>query len=146
MKQIENISYFIVRKAALSKLLRQLKTNVVNKKNRINTQCELTLRDGEVSFNVPGATFGLKAETIGTAKASFGLEVFSKVVRSFGSKEIKIEIHKDRITINKFSFNASTTFFEDDSILRSIALPINYTDLDLICILRRRKIRRKEIN
>ena len=122
----------IVKKAKLSKLLQQLKTDVVNKKYRGNTQCELTLRDGEVSFNVPGATFGLKAETIGTAKASFGLEVFSKVVRSFGSKEIKIEIHKDRITINKFSFNASTTFFEDDSILRSIALPINYTDLDLI--------------
>ena len=38
--------------------------------------------------------------------------------------------------INTFKFRTLTTFFEDDKILRSIQLPINYKDSDLIALVR----------
>jgi hypothetical protein len=34
--------------------------------------------------------------------------------------------------INTLTINAQTTFFEDDTILRSIKLPVNYTDAFLL--------------
>lgn len=49
-------------------------------------------------------------------------------------KEIKIDISEGFLTIGKLTVEADTCFFQDDSILRSIKLPINYTLADLLRI------------
>lgn len=134
MAQSKKRTFFVAKRTALSKVLKQLGASIVNKRHRRNCPCELTLINDLVSFNVPGATFGMKVETEGTAKASFELEIFRQVINSFKLKELKVEIEEGNIIVDKFSFKAITTFFEDDKILRSIVLPMNYSDIDLVSI------------
>ena len=40
-------------------------------------------------------------------------------------------ITDDALKISNTTFNVKTTFFKDDSILRSIDLPLNYTYVDI---------------
>lgn len=126
--------HFKIKRTVLTKLLKKLDTYVVNKKYRYRCICELTLIDRMVSFNVPGCTFGLEVATKGTAKASFELETFKDVIKTFTQKELIIEIKQGHIVVNNFSFSANTSFFEDDKILRSFVLPMNYSEMDLISI------------
>jgi len=45
---------------------------------------------------------------------------------------IECKIIDDEMLIGVSKFKVQTTFFEDDKILRSIKLPINYTDYHLL--------------
>ena len=119
MNQPLKTCYFKVKRTVLAKLLKKLDTYVVNKKYRYRCICELTLIDRAVSFNVPGCTFGLEVVTEGTAKATFELKIFRDIIKTFSEKELKIEINKGSVAVNNFSFHASTSFFEDDKVLRS---------------------------
>ena len=116
------------------KILKQLQTNVVNKRYRLRSTCEITVIDGYVSLNVTGATFGIKAQTAGTAKVSMELETLIEIIQSHSLKELKFKIQPGRIMGEGFAAKASTSFFEDDKILRSIILPINFNDVDLLAI------------
>src|SRR5262245_48160383 len=108
-------AFFILKRTHLVRVLRQVRINVVNKKNRYKTICELTIIDGRVTFNAPGATFGVEAQTGGTAKASVDLDMLWRLVNTYKQKELRISIEKYKLIVNKFSFPATTTFFEDDS-------------------------------
>jgi hypothetical protein len=146
MNQPMKTCYFIVKRTVLVKLLKKLDTYVVNKKYRYRCICELTLIDGAVSFNVPGCTFGLEVVTEGTAKATFELKIFRDIIKTFNEKELKIEINKGSVLVNNFSFSADTSFFEDDNVLRSFVLPINYSEMDLISISASNKYTTEELH
>ena len=146
MNQPLKTCYFIVKRTVLVRLLKKLDTYVVNKKYRYRCTCELTLIEGAVSLNVPGCTFGLEVETKGTAKASFELETFRDVIKTFSQKELIIELKQGHVVVNNFSFNANTSFFEDDKILRSFVLPINYSEMDLISISASNKYTTEELH
>ncbi len=130
---IESVSV-IVKRTELVNLLKQLKTKILNGKYRKKAPCEITIIEGFISFTVPGVSIALPAKTTGTAKASFELKYFSGILKTFRCAEIIIRIEHTKIFLNTFSFNAATSFFEDDSILRSVVLPMNFNDLDLISI------------
>lgn len=94
--------------------------------------CDITITDGMVQFAVPGAIFSQECKTIGTAKAAIHALHFIEIVKGETSLDIEIIINENKVTIGQVTISAKTTFFENDQILRTIELPINYTDADLL--------------
>lgn len=74
----------------------------------------------------------LKCETSSTAKASLGLYYFRDIIKNWKDLYLECFIHDNEIKIGVTSIKAKTTFFENDSILRSIYLPINYSEMHLL--------------
>ena len=128
-----NQASFSIRK---SKLLNELK-NVAKALGRMTkynkqTVIELTITDNKLTIVIPGAKFELECETKSTAKASLGFFYFKDIVETSKGINIEVIVNDNAIKIGLAIFKAQTTFFEDDSILRSIKLPINYTDWHLL--------------
>lgn len=124
-----NLSSFTIRKSVLLKKLRELsKLSPWNK----GSVLELTITDGKLTLVIPGAKFVLDCETKSTAKATIGLSYYLDIVKT--QKEIKIKciITDNTLEIKGLFINILTTFFETDSILRSIKMPLNYSDWHLL--------------
>jgi len=97
------------------------------------TSCEMTVTDGKVTFTVPGAEFFLMCETRGgAARATLPYLYFMDIVKQQKEKEAEFKITEGEIIIGNLTFSAATCFFNDDKILRTINLPLNYTDADLL--------------
>lgn len=124
-----------VRKSKLQKLFRQLQAGAFPKKRLKFSQCELTIIKDQVTLNTPWAQFSLDAETIGTAKATFPLLDISNVVKTFSSVKLILTVTENIIQFGSFSVKSNTCFFEDDKILRSIVLPVNNNESDLVRLL-----------
>ncbi|MBL7847926.1 MAG: hypothetical protein JNL40_10685 [Cyclobacteriaceae bacterium] len=120
---------FSVKRKEFSKVLRNLK--VAGKKG---IQVEVTVTNGRIDLRSPGASFWLPATTSGSAKASFDLTHLIRVIGTYQTANLTIGIVPDKLFIGGYSFAARTTFFADDTILRSVDLPANYTDLDLLLL------------
>ena len=119
-----------------SKLLLELKKMTkslgsISKWNRY-TVLELTITDGLLTLVIPGVRVELKCETTSTAKASLGLYYFRDIINTWNKPEVECFIYDNSIKMGITTVRAQTTFFETDSILRSIDLPINYSDLHLL--------------
>ena len=119
-----------------SKLLNELKSMAKTlgraSKYTTATVLELTITDNKVTLVIPGAKFELDCKTKATAKATIGFFYFKDIVQNSKEGQLEVVILDKVIKVGITSFHAQTTFFEDDSILRSIKLPINYTDLHLL--------------
>ena len=59
--------------------------------------------------------------------------------------ELNCLLTEDTLKISNTLFNVFTTFFEDDSILRNINLPVNYSHVDLYRLNASGKYTQKEI-
>ncbi len=100
----------------------------------IATSCEITVTDGKATFAVPGAIFTLECITQSTCKAVVPFLYFYQVIKDLRIDDVELQINRYDIKIQNLSFNIQTTFFETDRILRTIHLPINYTDRDLLLL------------
>jgi hypothetical protein len=119
----------------LLNILKQLKAGIKGKTPKaMATTCEITVTDGKATFAVPGAIFTLECSTIGTCKAVLPFLHFFQVIKDLQVKDLEIIINKNDIKIHNVSFNIRTTFFETDRILRTIHLPINYKDKDILTL------------
>jgi hypothetical protein len=108
--------------------------------------CELTVIDGKAIFIIFGANFPVDCKTKGTCKAIFSFIHFFEIVNSLKKPETVITITEDTLQVNGLvKINAKTTFFEDDKILRSILLPANFTDKDLLRISVDKKFTKEEL-
>lgn len=119
-----------------SKLLLELKKMTksigpLSKWNRY-TELELTITDGLLTLVIPGVRIELKCKTNSTAKATLGLYYFRDIINTWNKLEVECIIYDEAIKMGITTVRAQTTFFETDSILRSIDLPINYSDLHLL--------------
>ena len=128
-----NQASFKIRK---SKLLNELKKitkalGPVSKWNRYTT-IELTITEGLLTLVIPGIRVELPCETNSTAKATLGLFYFRDIIKNWAALHLECFIQDEVFKIGVTSVRAQTTFFETDSILRSIKLPINYSDLHLL--------------
>ena len=85
-----------------------------------------------VTFAVPGAVFPLECISQGVCKASVPFLHVVQIIKDSRVKETEIIITKGNLKINGVTISVKTTFLEDDNILRTIDLPINYTEADLI--------------
>jgi len=125
-------SFQVRRSKLLTELKKMTKTlGAISKRNK-NTELEITITDRLLTLVIPGVRLELDCETIGTAKASLSLYYFKDIIQSWNTLKFECTINDNTITIGVTTVNAQTTFFENDSILRSIKLPINYTDWHLL--------------
>lgn len=62
----------------------------------------------------------------------FFASLFQLIVKDIATAETEITFSEGSAKINRVTINAKTTFFENDRILRTIQLPINFTDADLL--------------
>jgi len=102
-------------------------------KKVLRTSCEITITDGKVTFVVPGAEFSLLCTTQGgAARATLPYLYFVDIVKNLKEKEAEFKITENEINVGSLTFRAATCFFKDDKILRTIQLPLNYTDADVL--------------
>jgi hypothetical protein len=124
-----------VNRTKLNKIFSVLKAGVFPKERFEIVHCELTVFSGRVELNAPWGKYSLEAVTAGAARATFPLKRVSEIIRTFKDSEIFINIHEGALEFNSFLIKVDTCFFENDKILRSIELPVNSTDIDLLKLL-----------
>lgn len=125
----------IVKRTKLQKILKQLRAGAFPKKRVIKERCEVTVTDNLITLKTPWAQFSLEAETMGTARASFPLNGAHDILATYKEASITITLLEDRVRFQNFNFSANTCFFEDDKILRSIVLPVNNSEGDILRLL-----------
>jgi len=97
--------------------------------------CEITLKSNKLELIVPGILYTIPAITSGTAKIVVPFFHLITLVNSYNNDFLEFSIVPGELNIDNFSLGVKTTFFEDDSILRSIHLPMNYSDVDILRLL-----------
>jgi hypothetical protein len=131
-KKVEYVKFNIAR-ADLLVLLKNLRVATPGRISHINrTPCEITITEGKITIAVAGGVFSAEAETIGTCKSVLYFMHLYQVVKDDKKALIEGKLEEKLITINGTSFYATSTFFENDRILRTIDLPMNYTVADLV--------------
>jgi len=132
-----NRSSFVVPKAELLQCLKEMARpfgRITSQKLFSNLTVELTITDNLLTLVIPGVKVELACKTDSTCKATIHFYYFLDVVKSTGRKEISCVVTENQIDISGLKVDISTTFFQNDSILRSIKLPVNYTDYHLLLL------------
>ncbi|MFY9150387.1 MAG: hypothetical protein WAO52_00090 [Prolixibacteraceae bacterium] len=104
-----------------------------NKKGKLYN-CEITVKTNEVNFVVIGATKTIYCNATGPVKVSLPFWYLNDIVRLITTNYVTLNVSDGFLTIGKLTVSTSTCFFQDDSILRSVNLPMNYTIADLLKI------------
>ena len=94
--------------------------------------CEITIKTNEVNFVAIGATRVLYCKSTGPVKISIPFLYFYDIVKNIKTFSTQITIGDGFMTIGNLTVKVNTFFFQDDSILRSIKLPINYSIFDIL--------------
>jgi hypothetical protein len=95
-------------------------------------QVEITLKTNEAVFVTIGATKTLYCRANGPAKVTISFGYLFDIVKNLNKLNTRIDIGKGALMIEGLTIKAETFFFNDDSILRSINLPINFTPTDVL--------------
>ncbi len=98
------------------------------------SSCEITLTDGYVQLSIPGAVMGFKCKTKGTAKGSLPFRNLWSIIECHNQELLHVEFYDEAIRFGIVQVKAETIFFKDDSVLRTIRLSNNYTDLELLLL------------
>jgi len=136
-----------IEKSKLLKALTQMKTSLRSlRKVAKSTHCEITVKDNNLTLAVPGIVLEVACSVFGAAKISIPLYYFLDIISSIKNKpSLKITIQEGEMGIGLLSIPVSTTFFANDKILRTIQLPANYTELDLLRLAKSGKYTFEEI-
>ena len=121
---------FRVLKNELLNVLKQMQRVEKSAKKKLST-LEVTIIDNYLQLAIPGIQLNINAATKGSAKFTVRLWHFADIIKAEQDNTLHIELTENRLGLRALSFPVMTTFFETDRILRSINLPLNYTDLDL---------------
>jgi hypothetical protein len=124
---------FTIRKSKLKPLiLKMIKANKEIPERFRSRVLEITIIDNLIILIVPGIKSELACETQNTAKISLDVLYFYDIIKT--SKELLLEFNfaDSEMQLGKTKIKVQTTFFETDTILRSIKLPINYSDWHLL--------------
>lgn len=116
----------------LLETLKFLSTAIPKKKNRTLYNIEITVKTNQVDFVVIGASRVIYCNAIGPVKVSLPFWYLNDIVQRFTAQYINFDITEGFLTIGKLTVEADTCFIQDDSILRSIKLPMNFTVADLL--------------
>lgn len=122
------------RKTEWHSILKKLKAaSRSGNKKAMNSQCEVTIfRDGKVDFVTAGISVSLHCRTTGTVRFICQYEYLAELIESVRSREVTIAVKDEEVTVGLISFKTSVTYFDNDSVLRTIKLPIDYDDAWLI--------------
>ena len=129
------LASFKLKTKELSTALKLLKVALKLKaSNKLNLMCEVTIKDNQIDLCVPGVLQTVICETDGTAKFVMPYLQLEYFVKSFRKQEMDFTLYEGELICENSRFAIETTFFKDDTILRSIDLPLNYTIKDLITL------------
>jgi hypothetical protein len=124
---------FTIENKELSKVLKQTRAIYKAGKIRRNAcQCEVTVLQDCIEIVSPGIGFRIDALTSGICKFSIPLRFFDNLIGTFKDRALLFKVSEKQLEIENYSCKVKTTFFKDDNVLRSIQLPINFSDADLI--------------
>ncbi|WP_140484756.1 hypothetical protein [Flavobacterium sp. GSA192] len=128
-----NSSSFSIKKSILLKTLKEL-SRVLGRISKLNksTVLEITITNEKLTLVIPGAKHILDCDTTNTVKATINLFYFLEVISSQKKTKIHCKFTEGKIDIEGLTLNIQTTFFETDKILRSVKMPLNYTDWHLL--------------
>ncbi len=118
----------------LQEAMKFLKIAIPKDKRGKLYNCEITIKTNEVNFVVIGASKVIYCNATGPVKVSLPFWYFNDIVKLINTPYVKINISEGFLSIGNLNISTSTCFFKDDSILRSIKLPLNYTLSDLFRI------------
>lgn len=122
---------FSVNKKELLPALKQLL--LIEKSNRKkDSTLEVTIKVGFIHLIIPGVELHVPALTKGSAKFTLLLWYLTNIVKAEKDNTLHFILEERTLKLRGFSFNAQTTFFDTDRILRSINLPMNYKFLDVV--------------
>lgn len=141
---MQSTATFKVDKRQLLNALKQLqKIEKAGKKK--DSTLEVTIFDGYIRLVIPGIELNVQAFTKGSAKFTLRLWYFTDIVNAEKDSELHFTLTENQLNLRGFSFNVLTTFFENDRILRSINLPVNYKYLDIVRLYLSEKYTTEEI-
>jgi hypothetical protein len=125
--------YFDIPLLSLKEILkREYSALKKRSKNSLKTTLELTLDGNKLSFAIPGAYFFIEGDGSGICKATMNFAHFHEIVSDCKSGDIRINFLEKSIQIGDVSLYAQSVFFNDTNRYRTIELPANYTELDLV--------------
>jgi hypothetical protein len=127
---MNNSAAFRVAKNDLLPALKQLKKIEKASKKREST-LEVTIIDDYLQLVIPGIQLQVNAVTDGSAKFTIRLWYFTDIINAEKIKDLQFSLTENQLKLRSFTWGVLTTFFETDSILRSINLPVNYKYLDV---------------
>ena len=123
-------SQFIISRKELNSILTKFKKLEGSAKKR-NSTIEITIITGYIELAIPGIKLKISAETEGSSKITMRLWYFHDIVKPETDSVLTFTILENQLKLRTLTFPAQTTFFDDDRILRSINLPLNYSYIDL---------------
>jgi hypothetical protein len=126
---------FVCKTRHFKKTLVKLKS--IHKRNHIRLipeTCEITMIDGHVTLSIPGAIFGFDCTTKGTAKAAVSYYKLHHILEYHTQENLLVEFYDGSIRLGIVQLMANTVFLKDDKVLRTIILPNDYKDLDLLLL------------
>ncbi|MDY0344294.1 MAG: hypothetical protein RBR28_12025 [Lentimicrobium sp.] len=126
---------FSVNTAALTEALSRIKLvhKVQTRENKM-VICECTVKTDCLEIQAPGIFVKIAAFSSGPCKFTVPYLIFSRIINSYQTETLDFTIDDGRVHLENLSFSVDTTFFNDDNILRSIQLPINYGAADLLAL------------
>ncbi len=135
---------FRIEKEPLLAALKQLQRVEKSSKKKRST-IEITILKGYIQLLIAGVRLNIHADTNGSAKFTILLWYITDVVNNEKDLYLDFSLDENRLKLRGFSFDVPTTFFENDRILRSINLPINYKYLDIVELYLSQKFTEEEI-
>jgi hypothetical protein len=128
-----NKSSFSIRKSKLNSELVKIKKAFKGlSAKKFSTVLEITITDDLLTLIVPGIKIEIPCKTVSTVKASLDYFYFVSIVKEWKKPILECTFYDNEMHFGITTINVQTTFFQDDSILRSIKLPINFTDWHLL--------------
>lgn len=128
---------FKVQTKELRRVLRLLsKSYGINRKDQY-PYCEITIKTDLVEFVVAGIKESISCEARGPARVTIAFEYFIHLVTDRPLLKTKVEVGNEFMNVNDVSVVVDTWFFENDRILRSIDLPVNYEISDILRLVNR---------
>jgi len=130
----------------LTEVIRFLKATMKKTWLEERPYCEITIKTNQVEFVVDGARKTLLCEANGPARVSISFAYFLHLINDRPKIKTKISVGNEFMMVNDTTVCVETWFFQDDSILRSIDLPVNYRIADLLKLSTRYTDREIEFN
>ncbi len=142
---MESTASFRILKNELLNVLKQMQRVGKSAKKKLST-LEATVIDNFLQLSIPGIQLKINAATKGSAKFAIRLWYFADIIKAEQDGTLHFELTENRLSLRTLSFPVLTTFFETDRILRTVNLPLNYTDMDLVKLLLSGKYTEEEIS
>lgn len=123
---------FSIETKELRRFLKLLKTTWKTTWKEEKPYCEITIKSNNLEFVLAGIKQTIKCEAWGPARIVISFMHFDHLVNDRPILKTKVVVGDDFMSVNETTVCVQTWFFKNDSILRSIDLPVNFKITDIL--------------